>query len=483
MQQPRTPQQQRAAVSGSVTTSSSASPPSAPASSSSTLLLQTGQPPARTNLAPVLRNLDEMLSQVAYLRAGCQQIFQGFVNLARAERMEGEKLAKSLTTHIRYVLRTIKRIGDLGIEVQPYLISPPSTADALNAAASSSVSNQVGDSQTDTSIVWTMEQEEPYASYLAKLEHEYKWNKNLAQRCDFAYASFEAQLSSQFPLLPANTLTAYQQQRQQQIQHQQELNIKPLYSSPEESSPSSSSLTLLTETDKAQPLLPNNTKLLALERLLADLSQTTQLILSPILFGQSTAHIRGISVLCKGVFRANIIFHLRIPSSSSSSSSPFTLKQTPKHEETATYTSMDLEETTKPEEPKTKPKRKRSKEEEEEVSYVSGEWGEVEYISVCGPEEEGGGVWSVSKHHVFRKMTTHAMLASHYFASLDPEVALKRLVMWLETYSTMYSEVCKGCKKHLCYDNEESAFLPPTWHTFSNGVPYHPQCRPSDTLH
>jgi len=32
----------------------------------------------------VLRKLEEMMTQVDYLRAGCHQIFQGFVNLSRS---------------------------------------------------------------------------------------------------------------------------------------------------------------------------------------------------------------------------------------------------------------------------------------------------------------------------------------------------------------------------------------------------------------
>lgn len=100
----------------------------------------------------------------------------------------------------------------------------------------------------------------------------------------------------------------------------------------------------------------------------------------------------------------------------------------------------------------------------------------IEWVVIKGYTESSNSptdLMTESRYHVFRRITDHAQAATLHFAMPTfHEISVKSFLSWLNSYSTLFTSVCKHCGKHSydCY--------PPTWRDFKTCDPYHFECKP-----
>ncbi|XP_050402448.1 mediator of RNA polymerase II transcription subunit 27 [Patella vulgata] len=102
----------------------------------------------------------------------------------------------------------------------------------------------------------------------------------------------------------------------------------------------------------------------------------------------------------------------------------------------------------------------------------------IEWVKVKGYTEDFHGedgkvdIWSSSRYQVFQKITQHVTAATlHYYAPEMPEIAIKSLIIWLQSYSTLFSTPCQKCGQFL------QNGLPPTWRDLRTKKAYHERCK------
>ncbi|XP_003738874.1 mediator of RNA polymerase II transcription subunit 27 [Galendromus occidentalis] len=82
-------------------------------------------------------------------------------------------------------------------------------------------------------------------------------------------------------------------------------------------------------------------------------------------------------------------------------------------------------------------------------------------------------IWTPSRYKVFQKVTDHANAAMLHFHSPNlHDLAVKSFLHWLQSYSTLFSDACKRCNRHLMHN------FPPTWRCVRTYEAYHETCRP-----
>ncbi|ESO94587.1 hypothetical protein LOTGIDRAFT_203928 [Lottia gigantea] len=102
----------------------------------------------------------------------------------------------------------------------------------------------------------------------------------------------------------------------------------------------------------------------------------------------------------------------------------------------------------------------------------------IEWVKVKGFMEEFQNedgkvdIWSSSRYEVFRKITNHVTAATlHYYLPEMPDLAIKSIMIWLQSYSTLFSAPCQKCGKFL------QNGLPATWRCLRTKKAYHEQCK------
>lgn len=211
--------------------------------------------------ASVLPKLEELLFQVNSLRSGCGHIFQTFQDVARAP--DGGQLSKAVSNHVRNVVRSLKRVTELGKELQPYLVPLNSSADGP-------------DTSSTRSSVFT---EEPLMSIQGAIEAEAKWREIIQKRGHTAKRVFEEQVRLKFPLLADD---APNKRRRLEIADPHALAIRAALNG-----------------DSTQE-----------QRLLAEVGRGRVLEISPL---HQEGSLVGITVVRDGVFRARVLFRLHAP--------------------------------------------------------------------------------------------------------------------------------------------------------------------------
>lgn len=75
-------------------------------------------------------------------------------------------------------------------------------------------------------------------------------------------------------------------------------------------------------------------------------------------------------------------------------------------------------------------------------------------------------IWAVSRHAAFRRVTEAAAAALRHFeteAEASPCSVLERLLLWLATYSDLFTRSSAASDRLLVLDEGEGALLPPCW--------------------
>ena len=99
----------------------------------------------------------------------------------------------------------------------------------------------------------------------------------------------------------------------------------------------------------------------------------------------------------------------------------------------------------------------------------------VEWVVVKGfnePLDEPEDLWTESRYKVMQRVRDHmhsTML--HFFSPVLPEVAVRSMMTWLNSYLNLFSDPCKRCGKMLHNS------MPPTWRDCRSLEPYHEECR------
>ncbi|ESN92538.1 hypothetical protein HELRODRAFT_186141 [Helobdella robusta] len=78
----------------------------------------------------------------------------------------------------------------------------------------------------------------------------------------------------------------------------------------------------------------------------------------------------------------------------------------------------------------------------------------------------------LSKHEVFRKISQHAKCAivSYQSSSLSPDICLRQMLFWFQSYKSLFTSPCSKCNKILV------DFLPPTMRDLRIYEPLHVFC-------
>lgn len=99
----------------------------------------------------------------------------------------------------------------------------------------------------------------------------------------------------------------------------------------------------------------------------------------------------------------------------------------------------------------------------------------IEWVTVKGFNESLDNVddhWSESRYEVFRRVQKAAHSAMlHFYSPTFAELAIRSFITWFGSYSTLFSEPCKMCGKHLLNA------LPPTHRDVRSLDPTHEECR------
>jgi mediator of RNA polymerase II transcription subunit 27 len=99
----------------------------------------------------------------------------------------------------------------------------------------------------------------------------------------------------------------------------------------------------------------------------------------------------------------------------------------------------------------------------------------IEWVTVKGFNESLDNVddhWTESRYAVFRKVQQAAHSAMlHFYSPTFAELAVRSFITWFGSYSTLFSEPCKKCGKHLLNA------LPPTYRDVRTLDPCHEECR------
>lgn len=99
----------------------------------------------------------------------------------------------------------------------------------------------------------------------------------------------------------------------------------------------------------------------------------------------------------------------------------------------------------------------------------------IEWVVVKGfnePLDDVEDLWVESRYKVLQRVRDHmhsAML--HFFSPALPELAVRSLMTWINSYLTLFSDPCKRCGKLL------QKSMPPTWRDFRSLEPFHDECR------
>lgn len=99
----------------------------------------------------------------------------------------------------------------------------------------------------------------------------------------------------------------------------------------------------------------------------------------------------------------------------------------------------------------------------------------IEWVVVKGfnePLDDVDDLWTESNYQVLQRVRNHlhsAML--HFFSPTLPELAVRSLMTWINSYMTLFTDPCKRCNK-LLHNN-----MPPTWRDFRSLEPFHDECR------
>ncbi|TDH71624.1 hypothetical protein CCR75_003541 [Bremia lactucae] len=88
------------------------------------------------------------------------------------------------------------------------------------------------------------------------------------------------------------------------------------------------------------------------------------------------------------------------------------------------------------------------------------------------------GAWSESSHNFFRLITLHGREALNQFRKQQPETCFYYLFTWLGYYDKIYQTPCSVCKKLLTKENEDWAYVPPSFRDYANGQAFHFKCLP-----
>uniref|UniRef100_H2Y928 Uncharacterized protein n=1 Tax=Ciona savignyi TaxID=51511 RepID=H2Y928_CIOSA len=104
----------------------------------------------------------------------------------------------------------------------------------------------------------------------------------------------------------------------------------------------------------------------------------------------------------------------------------------------------------------------------------------LEKILVKGLDEdlyfENGTIdlFTESQYECMRRISEHVMSAVLQYSSYStpqPELSLKYMLLWLQSYKNLFTDPCNVCGKHL------DGGLPPVWRDFRNPVACHDNCR------
>nr|CCA16678.1 conserved hypothetical protein [Albugo laibachii Nc14] len=86
------------------------------------------------------------------------------------------------------------------------------------------------------------------------------------------------------------------------------------------------------------------------------------------------------------------------------------------------------------------------------------------------------GAWAESRHQLFQLITLHARKAMRHFKAYHPKTCFYHLFTWFGYYEKLYQTPCTICKRILIKENEEWAFMPPSFRDYGSGVAYHAKC-------
>ncbi|CCI48313.1 unnamed protein product [Albugo candida] len=86
------------------------------------------------------------------------------------------------------------------------------------------------------------------------------------------------------------------------------------------------------------------------------------------------------------------------------------------------------------------------------------------------------GAWAESRHQLFQLITLHARKALRHFKAYHPKTCFYHLFTWFGYYEKLYQTPCTICKRVLIKENEEWAYMPPSFRDYGSGIAYHTKC-------